>query len=338
MLSHFNFRLKAVLSIAGCFLAGVVVWYLTSAKHHHLVKRSITQNLSELNPEESLVTIDDSVITVGDLDWEYAMVVERNLQSNDLIEQEDFSEDKKDLSHLKQELFANLVERKVLYTYIQTTPIFSRYGKKWTQQCEEDFEKSRETLQGVVQSKEDERKLRERSCELKIVAEYMSKDPNKSEVTEASIVDFYKNNPEKFTFPKRITIRQIVLADEKTGKKVRSLVRKSNFADLAKKYSITPEGLESGGMLGPFAKNEMPAVFNVAFQMRVGQISGLQKSAYGFHILYLIKKESKGLKKMAQVRDSITLKLEKRNMSRYYGTLLESALAAVKVKSPLQIW
>ncbi len=338
MLANLNLKSKAILSIVGCFVVGVIFWYLTSSKHHHMVKRSISQSISDLKPDESLVTIDNSTITVADLDWEFNMVVQRNLQSDALIEPEDFSDNKKDLNKLKQELFANLVERKVLYTYIQTTPAYARLGKKWERQCMEDFENSKEGLLGVVQSQEDERKLRERSCELKAIAEYMDNDSNREEVSDTTIVDFYKNNPEKFTFPQRATIRQIVLADEKTAKKVRSLARKSNFADLAKKYSITPEGVENGGILGPFAKNELPAVFNVAFQMRQGQISALQKSAYGFHIIYLVKKESKGLRKLTQVREDIVARLEKRNMSRYYGNLLESALAAVKVKSPLQIW
>jgi len=338
MLSNLDLKAKIVLTVGGFFTAGVLVWYLTSAKHHHIVKRSIMQSMQDLKPEESLVTIDQAVITVGDLDWEFNMVVERNLQSDDLIVPDDFSNDKKNLNELKQELFANLVERKVLYTYIQSTPLYSRFGKKWHRTCIEDFENSRTERVGVVQSQEDERKLQERSCELKTIAEYMEKDVNKREVSDDSVEDYYKNNPELFTFPTRATIRQIVLADEKTAKKVRSLTSKANFAELAKKYSITPEGAENGGIVGPFAKNELPAVFNAAFRMRQGQISGIQKSAYGFHIFYMIKKQSKGLQKLSKVRKEIASRLEKHNMSSYYGTLLESALAAVKVKSPLQIW
>jgi hypothetical protein len=338
MLSNLSIRSKAILAIAGCFLAGTLTWYLTSAKHHHMVKRNITQSMNELEPGESLVTIDETKITVGDLEWEFNMVIERNLNSSDLIQPENFSDSKPDLNGLRQELFANLVERKVLYTFMKTTPIYARNHRKWEKQCNQEFDESKVSLRGVVQSEEDERKLRERACELRSIAEYVQIDTEKNEVTDTMIQRYYKNNPDLFTYPQRVTIRQIVLADEKTAKKVRAQARSYNFAKLAKEHSITPEGAEKGGLIGPFSKNELPAVFNAAFQLRVGQISGIQKSAYGFHIMSLIKKESKGLRKLAEVRGEITAKLKKRRMSKYYGKLLESALAAVKVKSPLQIW
>ena len=240
MLANLSMRNKAILLVVGCFFVGTLVWYLTSAKHHHLVKRNIKQSINELEPGESLVTIDETKITVGDLDWEFNMVVERNLNSADLIQPENFSDNKPSLDGLRQELFANLVERKVLYTFMKSTPIYARHHRKWERQCSEDFDNSKVSLRGVVQSKEDERKLRERSCELRAIAEYVKVDTEKYEVSDSAVQEHYRNNPDLYTYPQRATIRQIVLADEKTAKKVRSLARASNFAKLAEEHSITP--------------------------------------------------------------------------------------------------
>ena len=41
--------------------------------------------------------------------------------------------------------------------------------------------------------------------------------------------------------------------------------------------------------LGRIKRGDMPRFFDVAFQMRRGQISGVLKSIYGFHIIQVLK-------------------------------------------------
>ena len=107
-------------------------------------------------------------------------------------------------------------------------------------------------------------------------------------VSDREIEAFYRNNIKSFQHGKRVVIRQIVLASESEAKRVRHRVRNHNFERYAREKSITPEAVD-GGLLGPFEKGEMPRIFDVAFSMGRGEIKGILKSTYGFHIIKLEK-------------------------------------------------
>ena len=60
-----------------------------------------------------------------------------------------------------------------------------------------------------------------------------------------------------------------------------------NFADLAKKYSQEPGADQSGGDLGWFGKGMMVSQFeDPAFALKVGEISKVVETPFGFHIIY----------------------------------------------------
>ena len=58
------------------------------------------------------------------------------------------------------------------------------------------------------------------------------------------------------------------------------------FEDLAKEYSDGPSG-PRGGDLGEFGRGAMvPAFDKELFKMKVGDVSGVVETPFGYHIIY----------------------------------------------------
>lgn len=81
-----------------------------------------------------------------------------------------------------------------------------------------------------------------------------------------------------------------ILIDEKNKQKAEEVLKEvksgKNFAELAKKYSIDPRSKDNGGDLGYFTRTDMVAEFSkAAFELKPGEISGLVKTGFGYHII-----------------------------------------------------
>lgn len=65
------------------------------------------------------------------------------------------------------------------------------------------------------------------------------------------------------------------------------------FADLAKKFSGDTGSASKGGYLGPFQRGQMVKEFeDAAFSMQAGEISGLVRTQYGYHIIKVLRRET----------------------------------------------
>lgn len=98
-----------------------------------------------------------------------------------------------------------------------------------------------------------------------------------------------------------------VLAEIRTGK---------NFADMAKKHS---EDLskKQGGDLGFFSYEAMVAPFSkAAFALKTGQVSGIVRSKFGFHIIKVTDEKPGQVKKLADVKKQIESLLKTKRAER----------------------
>lgn len=69
-----------------------------------------------------------------------------------------------------------------------------------------------------------------------------------------------------------------------------------DFAELAKKYS-QDSSAAAGGDLGLFGKGQMvPEFENAVFALQVGQVSGIVKTKYGYHIIKVTEKKDDQIK------------------------------------------
>jgi tetratricopeptide (TPR) repeat protein len=86
---------------------------------------------------------------------------------------------------------------------------------------------------------------------------------------------------------REVRARHILVTTEAEAKELLERVKKGeDFSLLAKKYSQDPGSAVKGGDLGYFATGMMVGPFEkAAFGMKVGEVSGLVKTAFGYHII-----------------------------------------------------
>lgn len=85
---------------------------------------------------------------------------------------------------------------------------------------------------------------------------------------------------------KEITASHILVEKEYEGEDVlKKLSEGCTFESLAKAFSKCPSS-EEGGDLGSFGKGQMVAAFEqAAFALQPGEISGLVRTQFGYHII-----------------------------------------------------
>jgi peptidyl-prolyl cis-trans isomerase D len=118
------------------------------------------------------------------------------------------------------------------------------------------------------------------ATEQEILAEWNQRPHD--EYVEAAHILFKIDDPAKEAEIK--TKAESVLKQVKAGQ---------DFAALAKKFSDDTGSASQGGILGPFKRGQMVKEFETAaFSLKAGEISGLVRSQYGFHIIKAIRHET----------------------------------------------
>jgi parvulin-like peptidyl-prolyl isomerase len=168
-----------------------------------------------------------------------------------------------------------------------------------------------------------------------------------SEVTTPEVQAYYDKNKAQFQSTAQSQLSHILISVPATatpeqaakGKStaqdvLRQLLAGADFATLAKKYSDDPGSAVKGGDLGLSSTDAYVAEFKAAAdQLKKGQMSGLVKTSYGYHIILKTDDQPAGQQKLEDVADTIKSSLvqEKRN------TVFQAYLTALKTDAKIVI-
>lgn len=106
------------------------------------------------------------------------------------------------------------------------------------------------------------------------------------QITDADMTKFYNDNKDKFNVGPRVKLRHILVSTEPEAKAILAQLKKgADFSTLAKEKSKCPSA-PKGGDLGWATKGMMvPEFENVAFALKKGEMSGVVKTQFGYHII-----------------------------------------------------
>jgi len=168
------------------------------------------------------------------------------------------------------------------------------------------------------------------------------------EVNDAEAKAFYDENKEDFNKPEQVKASHILVKvaptatpEEKTAAKAKidGLLKQvkggGDFAALAKENSDDPGSKIMGGDLGFFDRNTMVKEFaDTAFAMKVGQVSNVVETQYGYHIIKVTDRKEGGLTSFDKAKADIVRSLQDKKKNELFRQLIEKVKAGAKIEYP----
>lgn len=171
-----------------------------------------------------------------------------------------------------------------------------------------------------------------------LVEKAIGKKVEKIKVNEKEMRKYYKSNPEVRTshilieFAPNATAEQIETA-RKRAKEIFAEVQKSKrpFAELVKLYTDDTLSKNTGGDIGYQSRVTLiPTYYDMALKMKVGQIRGIVRSRYGFHIIKLTGKRAYAQANKRQIRAAVFDQKRKKIFDAYFKNLKRNYKINVK--------
>lgn len=144
-------------------------------------------------------------------------------------------------------------------------------------------------------------------------------------VTESDVKKYYDENKDRFVEPEKVKVSHILIKVnpsssrqqfeelQKKGEMVLAKAKEkgSDFAALAREFS-DDVSKEQGGDLGYVHKGRLEPEFeNAAFSMDIGEIRGLVRTLYGFHILKVEAKTPLRQVEFQEIKDKLSRDLQR---------------------------
>jgi len=148
----------------------------------------------------------------------------------------------------------------------------------------------------------------------------------KVEVSEEEMSQYYKDNMQKFAKGPRVKLRHILVGTEPEARTVLSRLEKgAEFSALARETSKCPSS-QQGGDLGWAEKGMMvPEFEKAAFALKKGQMSGVVKSAFGYHIIMCDDVEEARQVEFQEAKDQIEQQIRGEKSEEALQTLIAEA-------------
>ena len=328
-------RLFYLFLLMATFGLGVYIWKISHTGYNLAEVEEEAKSPKKIELGDVLAYVGDVPITAQDLELEFSIHIRGLTDTKDLTAIPEVGDKAElQLAPLRERILAQMIERKVLYKHASDDQKFDMADSSRYVSCLTEWHVAIDNGAANTASILDRERLKTRLCETQILKQYMDEIIfSKISIKDEDISEYFKNHQGDFVHPERVTIRQIVLATEEEANAVKAKLTKSNFEELAREHSIAFER-EKGGLLGPFSQQEMPRIFDIAFTMNPGDVKGVLKSNYGFHIIKLERKYPKTKLNRAAAIPKIREILEKRKKEEEYNKWVETALNTIPVRGP----
>lgn len=345
--------IRWTIAIVCLLLLGVFAWRISSKPipfSDSSPGNSTNKSDSKLGFSGTVAVIGDTPITKEDLDWEVALHTSlpefknsdlgivaskpKPVPTNDPKSTMNPSSLPVTSSALDQRILVTLIERKILYKWIQEHSEGFDYNNPGRYiDCLSELKDIIANNSAFFANSSGKERMKSKLCEQSIIAQYLhEKVIGSVSAGDSEALKWYQTNSSDFNDPPKVVFRQILLATDKAAMDLRPKVNRNNFSELAKQHSIAAEASQ-GGRVGPFTKGQLPSFFDIVFTMQIGEISGIVRSDYGYHILMPIEHLAARHRPFSEVKAQIRAKLTEQKKQEAYQAWLTNVMNTIPVSS-----
>lgn len=191
-----------------------------------------------------------------------------------------------------------------------------------------------DALRGGIDKEKDTAFLIEEMKMRVVVDRYFKKEiDDKVKVTEDDVKTFYKENPDEAKTKEEVRASHILLKTKEEAEMVKKKLKEGlKFEDLAKKHSLDHVSKETGGDLGFFSKGMMvPEFEEVAFKLKVGEVSEIVQTRFGFHIIKVKERKEGKIKNYEEVKKDLENSLLNKKRKERFDTLVAELKSKAKI-------
>jgi peptidyl-prolyl cis-trans isomerase C len=171
-------------------------------------------------------------------------------------------------------------------------------------------------------------------------------------ITDNDANNFYSANIKQYEKPEQVRASHILIRPDKSDPnkdpneakavalaKAQDLLKQikeegADFAELAKAHSESTSK-DKGGDMGFQPRGAWVASFEkVAFELKVGQISDVVETPYGYHIIKVTDRKEADIKPFEQARDEIIRMLKRKRQGEFFTKYLTQIRAEANVVFP----
>ena len=296
-----TFKQKIIMSIKNISIIFLLFWFLPGISEAQVIDRIVAK-------------VNDEIITFSEL--------EKVVFSMEKVNTGDESEKRRIFNKAKKNVLNKIIEQKLQLHYAKLNRLEA--SKNDIDNAIEDIKTknnfSDELFKTTLEREGLTFKIYRDSLKQQITLSRVLNAEVRSriKINEKEVESYYLKNKKKFLKPLEIKAYHIIfvvsdkdtkaktMKQKKKALRVLKLARKGDdFIELARTHSEGPSK-NSGGDLGWVKKGAMISSFeDAAFSLRKGEISGLVKTDYGYHIIKVVDRRKAKNGTLDEARDEI---------------------------------
>lgn len=159
-------------------------------------------------------------------------------------------------------------------------------------------------------------------------------DP-KIKITDEEMKKYFTDNKDKYSVPEQVRASHILVnTKEEADQILGELKNGADFTKLAKAKSQDPGSKDQGGDLGFFPRGKMAPEFEqAAFALNKGELSGVVKTQFGYHIIKVVDKKPAVVPTFAEKKEEVRDQLLNDKLKEQVPEWLDKIKQAAKIEN-----